>query len=227
VEKLGVNIICGREATPEVIQGGNPDVVVIATGWKQRIPGIPGIDNKKVVGFQEVLEGKAELGGEVVVIGAGGVGAETALFVAKEGINNPESTIFLLSAGAITGEEAVNLAKGNRKVTLLRRKGSIGGGMPRQVRWVILQELRNLGVEMMSELDYDSITDAGLTIIQEGEKKLIPADNIVIAAGGDPDDDLYHALEGKVAEIYRIGNAKEVRNCLQAVFEGAEIGRAI
>jgi len=163
----------------------------------------------------------------VVVIGAGGVGAETALFAAKEGINNPESTIFLLSTGAISGEEAVSLNKGNRKVTLLRRKGSICGGVPRQIRWVILQELRQMGVDMLTELDYDSITDAGLTIIQEGEKKLIPADTIVMAAGGEPDDDLYRALEGKVAEIHRIGNAKEVRNCLAAVYEGAEVGRAI
>jgi len=227
VEKLGVEVIYGQEATPEAIKADNPDVVVIATGWKQRIPGIPGIDNKKVVGFKEVLEGKAELGKEVVVIGAGGVGAETALFAAKEGINNPDNIVFLLSTGAITGEEAVNLNKGNRKVTLLRRKGSIGGGMPRQVRWVILQELRNLGVEMLSELDYEKITDEGLTIVKDGERKLIPADTIVVAAGGEPDDDLYRALEGKVAEIHRIGNAKEVRNCLSAVYEGAEIGRAI
>ncbi len=227
VDKLGVKVICGQKATVETIIKENPEVVVIATGTRQRIPGIPGIDNKKVVGFREVLERKVGLGREVVIIGAGGIGCETALFVAKEGSNHPESVLFLLSAGAITSEEAVNLAKGNRKVTLLRRKGSIGGGMPRQVRWVILQELRNLGVEMVSELDYKEITDDGLTIIQDGGEKLIPADTIVVAAGGDPDDGLYHALEGKVAEIYRIGNAKEVRNCLAAVYEGAEIGRAI
>ena len=227
VDKLGVKVICGQKATVETIIKENPEVVVIATGTRQRIPSIPGIDNKKVVGFKEVLERKVGLGREVVIIGAGGIGCETALFVAKEGSNHPESILFLLSTGAITSEEAVNLAKGNRKVTLLRRKGPIGGGMPRQVRWVILQELRNLGVEMVSELDYKEITDDGLTIIQDGEEKLIPADTIVVAAGGDPDDSLYHALEEKVAEIYRIGNAKEVRNCLAAVYEGAEIGRAI
>ncbi|MFC2122441.1 FAD-dependent oxidoreductase [Bacteroidota bacterium] len=227
VEKLGVKVICGKKATPEIIKEENPNAVVIATGWKQRNPSIPGIDNKKVVGFQEVLERKVSLGREVVVIGAGGVGSETALFAAKEGASRPESIVFLLGTGAITGEEAVSLNRGNRKVTVLRRRGSICGGIPRQVRWVILQELRHLGVNMLTELDYEKITDDGLTIMQDGERKLIPADTIVIAAGGEPDDDLYRALEGTVAEIYRIGNAKEVRNCLAAIYEGAEIGRAI
>jgi 2,4-dienoyl-CoA reductase (NADPH2) len=180
-----------------------------------------------VVGFKEMLEGKAELGREVVVIGAGGVGAETALFAAEEGINRPDDIVFLLSTGAVTAEEAVNLNRGNRKVTLLRRKGPICGGVPRQVRWVILQELTRLGVEMLSELAYEKITDEGLTIVKDDQRRLIPADTIVLAAGGEPDDDLYRVLQGQVAELYLIGNAKEVRNGLLAVYEGSEVGRAI
>jgi len=227
VEKLGVNVVCGKVATPELIEKESPDAVVIATGWKQRVPAIPGIDNKMVVNFRDVLERKVDLGREVVVIGAGGVGAETAIFVAKEGASTPESIAFLLGTGAITGEEVSNLMHGSRKVTLLRRKGSIAGGVPRQVRWVVLQELKKMGVETLSELDYEKITGDGLTIIKDGEHKLIPADTIVSAAGGEPDNDLYQALEGKVAELYCIGNAREVRNCLVAVYEGAEAGRAI
>ena len=84
-----------------------------------------------------------------------------------------------------------------------------------------------MGVDMISELDYEKITDDGLAIIKDGEHKLIPADTIVLAAGGEPDDDLYKALEGKMSELYCIGNSKEVRNCLVSVYEGAETGRAI
>lgn len=227
VEKLGVNIICGKEATVEVIARENPQAVVIATGSEPRLPDIPGINKKHVVAFRDVLERKVKLGKKVVVIGAGGIGCETAIFVAKEGAVHPENMVFLLSTGAITAEEAINLAKGKHDVTLVRRKGSIGGGVPRQVRWVILQELRALGVNTLTGLDYDEVTDDGLVIMQNGQKRLLPADTIVVAAGGEPEDSLYRALTGKAIELYHIGNAKQVRNCLSAVYEGAETARVI
>jgi NADH dehydrogenase FAD-containing subunit len=105
--------------------------------------------------------------------------------------------------------------------------GAIGGGIPRQVRWVVLQDLKALGVNTSTELDYVEVTDDGLVIKQNGEKKLIPADTIIVAAGGEPENSLYQALQGKIPEVYIVGNAKEVRNCLSAVYEGAEVARAI
>ncbi len=227
VEKLGVKVICGKEATTGIIQREKPAAVVIATGTKQRIPGIPGIDKKKVVRFQDVIARKVEMGKTVVVMGAGGIGSDTAIFAAKEGSPSPESIVFLLNNGAVNGEGATRLDKGTRKVTLMRRKGAIGGGIPRQVRWVVLQDLKALGVNTLTELDYVEVTDDGLVIKQNGEKKLIPADTIIVAAGGEPENSLYQALQGKIPEVYIVGNAKEVRNCLDAVYEGAEVARAI
>ena len=60
-----------KKVTPEDITAGEFDDVVLATGVAPRTPKIPGIDNKKVVGYIDVLKGKVTVGKTVAVIGAG------------------------------------------------------------------------------------------------------------------------------------------------------------
>ena len=48
-----------------------------------------------------------------------------------------------------------------------------------------------------------------------------------MALGVRPVDHLSEKLNGKVAEVYVIGDAKEPRKVLAATAEGAEVGRKI
>ena len=61
----------------------------------------------------------------------------------------------------------------------------------------------------------------------EGKKVTIPADTIIIAVGYKANDHLYKALEGKIPEIYCIGNSSEPRRILEAVYEGYQTGLAL
>jgi len=58
-----------------------PDVIIIASGSSTFFPPIPGIDKSIVVDARKVLEGSAKVGNDVVVIGGGEVGIETAEFL--------------------------------------------------------------------------------------------------------------------------------------------------
>jgi 2-enoate reductase len=61
----------------------------------------------------------------------------------------------------------------------------------------------------------------------EGKKETIPADTVIIAVGYEANDRLYKALEGKVSEIYCIGNSAKPRRILEAVNEGYKTGLAL
>lgn len=61
----------------------------------------------------------------------------------------------------------------------------------------------------------------------EGKKETIPADTVIIAVGYKANDRLYKALEGKVPEIYCIGNSSEPRRILEATSEGYRTGLAL
>ncbi|MFH1087293.1 MAG: FAD-dependent oxidoreductase [Chloroflexota bacterium] len=226
LQTLRVKLFLGKEATPQAVLDEKPQAVVIATGAHATMPPIPGINDPRVIGYRDVLNGR-ELGEKVVVIGAGGVGCDMAIYAARLGAPDAESLLFLLRAGAINGEEAVQLSRGGRKVTLLEMLDKIGLGIYPQVRWVVLQELRRLGVEAITGIKCQQITDRGVLISHQGQEKLIEADSVIIAAGIKPENSLYQAVKEKVPETYLVGNAGQVRDALAATEEAATIAYKI
>jgi len=88
IKKLGVTIELRKVATPELVQKFNPDVVFIATGATHVIPDIEGIETwrekGRVVTAVEALLNIRKIGKSVVVAGAGLIGCETALYLAKK-----------------------------------------------------------------------------------------------------------------------------------------------
>ena len=52
-------------------------------------------------------------------------------------------------------------------------------------------------------------------------------DTVVISMLRSPDDALYRALEGRVAELHRVGDVVAPRRPIQSMYEGEELGRAL
>jgi 2,4-dienoyl-CoA reductase (NADPH2) len=50
-------------------------------------------------------------------------------------------------------------------------------------------------------------------------------DAIILAMGAKSVDELSDKIKNKVAEVYVIGDAKQPRKALEAIAEGAEVGR--
>jgi len=148
--KQGVKVSLGKRVTPATIDEINPDAVVLAVGGVPDIPKIKGIENKIVVPTSklheqsksllrftspEVLGGLSRLwmplGKRIVVIGGGMQGLELAEFLVERG----------------------------RKVAVVESSDTFGAGMvfilaQRLIRW-----LKTKSVTMLSEVQYDEITD--------------------------------------------------------------------
>lgn len=87
-KRQGIEIKTGVTVTPEMIAEVKPDHVVIATGAHYVAPEIPGIDGADIVTAEDVLSGKVLPQGEVVILGGGGVGCETAQFLIEKGVKD-------------------------------------------------------------------------------------------------------------------------------------------
>jgi len=226
--RAGVEMVLGKEMTAELAKEEKLDAVVLAIGGYPRVPDIPGIDNENVVMSEDILTGKAPLGRNVVVIGAGGVACEVGIYVARRGCISPEAALFLVEHGVLSAEEATDLAlKGPRRVTLVRRGHKVGDSLGRSTRWVVLQELKRLGVRMVTEAQYIRISESGLLVSVGGQKQMIEADTIVIAAGYEANPHLKEAWREVAPEVHVIGDAHTPQKGIDAIYAGTLVGRQI
>lgn len=196
VTKLGIELRLRQKFTTEMLSELKPDSVILATGVKPFIPQIPGIQSMKVVQASQVLMG-AETGERVVVIGGELVGCETALLLMERG----------------------------KKVTIMRRGPELATKVHRLIREPMLGRLKYKGVTMLTGVEYQEITDAGVVIrTHAGEKKVVEADTVVLAAGSTPNTELAAALKGKVAQVVSVGDCVEPRSMMEALEEGYRAG---
>ncbi len=87
-KKMGIEIKTNTTVTPEMIEEVKPDHVVIATGSYHVDPDILGIDGADIISAEDILSGKAEAKGEILILGGGGIGCETAQFLIEKGEKN-------------------------------------------------------------------------------------------------------------------------------------------
>lgn len=191
--RLGVRVELGREVNSAVITKEKPDAVILATGARQTKPPIPGVDRPNVVFALDILAGKAQAGNTVAVIGAELVACETAEFLADKG----------------------------KKVTIMRRGDDIATGVNPRNRTHLLARLKDKGINILLGVQYKEINDQGVVITtKDGQRQVVGADTVVLAAGSDPEAGLQQALKGKVKELYLAGDCVKPRNLASAVSEG-------
>lgn len=237
ISKLKVNIKTGKEADLQMLEEEHTDAIIIATGGKPIMLHLPGINGENVYVASDVLEGKASLRKEVVIIGGGTVGCEVALYVAKQGAMRPEVACFLLKHKVLDAKDIVEYtSKGNKNITLLEMKKKVGGGFGISTRWVILDELKNAGVKEITEVKVKEIINNGCGNVREnrgvvyekdGQEHFIKADTIIVAVGYSPNNELQKQVEGKFPEIYFIGDCVKVRTALEAIHEGFQVALKI
>jgi 2,4-dienoyl-CoA reductase (NADPH2) len=228
MKKLKVAVHSRMEVTPRLVEMEKPDAVILATGAEPLVPDIKGVRLPNVVPAWDVLSGKADAGKEVVIIGGGAVGLETALFLAHKGTIDADTLYFLMFNQAEKMETIQNLLyRGLKKITVLEMLKRIGQDVGRSTRWTLLQDLSRLGVRTLTKAKAKEITDQGVWIDREGRDEWIPGDTIVLATGAKSLNSLYDQIKDRVKEIYVIGDAKSPRKALEAVAEGLEVGRRI
>ena len=84
-QQAGVDLRCGVEADEMLLRSLAPDAIILATGSTPLILPIPGLSDCGYVTAQDMLDGKAQMGKCVLVVGGGMVGCEAAEYLAERG----------------------------------------------------------------------------------------------------------------------------------------------
>ena len=84
-QQAGVDLRCGVEAVEMLLRSLAPDAIILATGSTPLILPIPGLSDCGYVTAQDMLDGKAQMGKNVLVVGGGMVGCEAAEYMAERG----------------------------------------------------------------------------------------------------------------------------------------------
>jgi len=203
LENLNIEIKTGAEMNSSRLRAENPEVTIIATGSKPIIPDIPGVENGKVIMASDLLLGRKMVGKEVLVLGGGLIGCETALWLTQQG----------------------------RRVILVEiLPDLLSAGIPVQhMNRLMLLDL--LGFYRMEVLTGTSLLeifeDRVILKDQCSQKRTFSPDSIVLAVGLEPQKRLYEELRGQIPYLYLIGDARSPKNIMNAVWDAYEIGRMI
>lgn len=207
----GVRISPGRRVTAADLD--EADEVVLATGIQPRTPAIPGIDHPSVLSYLEVLRDKKPVGRRVAIIGAGGIGFDTAMYLSQPAEEqNSESfcrewgiDLTLAQRGGLTHPRPLPAV---RAIWLLQRKpGKPGAGLGKTTGWIHRATLQARGVQMWGGVEYLAIDDKGLLLRRDGAVERVAVDNVIICAGQEPQRALEAALRARGKAVHLIGGA--------------------
>ena len=200
IEKAGVTVELGREATAERVAQLNPDVVIVATGSVPRLPNIPGVEAGNVFSMVDLFQEERDPGDDVIVAGGGLCGCETAAYLAGRG---KKVTIVEMADELMPEGVNINTMMGIRALLAQR------------------------GVEVLTGARLVKVNEASAVVEVNGEAQELAADSVVAATGFAADPTLRDALEGKVPEVVAIGDCSKPRNILGAIWDGFHAARVL
>lgn len=194
------------------------DDIVIATGVKPRIPKIKGVYLPHVLTYQDVLRDKKAVGKSVALIGAGGIGFDTAEYLAHHSEHTPGSLkrelffnewgvdIDYQARGALKNKQTTPSA---RHIYLLQRKTTKPGkDLGKTTGWIHRQSLNDKGITFLSGVEYKEITPNHLYIDINGQARSLNVDNVVLCAGQVSNNTLYEILKSQGKSVHIIGGAQ-------------------
>jgi len=219
ITKLGVKIKTGKEFDLSLIGEVKPDVVILAAGGIHAIPKIPGIDRRNVIRSSDLYKRLSTL---LRFLSPGALRWLTKFWM-------PVGKKVVVIGGQVAAcQLAEYLVKRGRKVTIVDADPTLGEGLIPERRNRLFYWFRKKGVTMMTGVKYEEITKQGLTITtKEGNRLTLQADTIIPAIPLMPNTDLLKTLQGKVPEIYLIGDCKEPRMIPEAITDGWKIANTI
>jgi len=232
-----IELVLNHKATYEELSQANFDEIVVATGVTPRQLQFEGIDHPKVLSYLQVLRERVPVGQRVAIIGAGGIGFDTAEYLTHEGESgslNPEK--FYAEWGIDTQYEHVGGLKqpkvedSEREIYLLQRKAAaVGAGLGKTTGWIHRTGLKNRQVKMLGGVQYDKVDDQGLHITVDGKPSVLEVDHVVICAGQESFTAMYEQLKEDGKNVHLIGGAKEAGelDAKRAIRQGAELAATL
>jgi 2,4-dienoyl-CoA reductase (NADPH2) len=201
--RVGVDLRTGTEATPELVRAEQPDAVVVATGGRPSRPWWAG-DLSQVVDVRDVLEGRADPHGRVVVIDE--LGFHQATSVAELLADRGCDVEIVTNAMVVAQDLGVTLDLETWNVKAHAK------GIGQRV------DLVPMGVRP----DGDGVV-LSLQHHPTGTDHERACDWVVCAVHQQPDDELWRAMRDGPVPLHRIGDCLAPRRAHAAVIEGHRV----
>jgi 2,4-dienoyl-CoA reductase-like NADH-dependent reductase (Old Yellow Enzyme family) len=219
LDALGVRVLTGVEATPQLLSSGEPDAIVLATGatWDRtgfsplRIDRdlMPGVEQSNVVDIESAikraLEDSGSLGDRVIILDEGG---SYLPFGLAELLSSSGCGVEIVTRHLVAGEELAESLD-----------------LP-----YVLPRLIEAGVRISAQHFIERIDGASVELygIWGGPRRLeTSVDTVVLAMLRTPRDRLFEELSGSGPELHRIGDALAPRRTAVAIYEGEKLGREL
>ncbi|NLO48576.1 MAG: FAD-dependent oxidoreductase [Clostridiales bacterium] len=197
--KAPAKILLNTECTKEILDKEKYDAVIVAIGAEPIIPDLSGIDKPHVHWAPYADAHEVNCGDTVVIAGAGAVGIEAAIDLAKEGKN-------------VT---VIEMAENLRSLS-----ASSGGGFEDMMN--LINELK---IPVLLNTKLAEVTDDSVICLdtKSGETKTIPADTVLLAIGVKPRHAQADTLRRSCPEtsVFLIGDCLSVGNNVASATMGA------
>lgn len=200
LRELKVPLVFNTEVTEEMILRTSPDVLIVATGSKPKRLKIG--DAPNVYTAEDVLNGVQPAGESTIIIGAGLVGCETALWLYDQG----------------------------KKVTIVELADSIlalAGPLCHANHDMLKDLLEFKKIDVMTSSCVSAPAEGGFMVKRGTEEVFVPADSAILAIGYVSERSLFEKVRNKVPEVYTFGDSREVSNIMYAIWDAYEVARSI
>ena len=144
------------------------------------------------------------------------------------GLKEAGERVIVAGGGVVGCESAVHLARKGKKVAIIEMMGQL---IPEKLNPVSRMGLLNLvedsKVEVLTGTKLVEVTGEAAVVENDGSRRELKADSVVLALGFETESTLQDSLEGKVPELFAIGDCAEPRKILHAMWEGFHASRII
>jgi 2-enoate reductase len=201
LNRLNVDVRLNTNATKELIDELHPDALLAAEGSDPIILNVPGVE--KTVLAQDVLLGNVEAKDDVVIVGGGLVGCELSLHLAMQG----------------------------KKVTIVEALPDIlksGIAIPPMNEFMLRDLLAFYKVDIVAGSKLASVNENGAVVIDaDGNEKTVEASQVIMAIGYRSKAPVFDDCQFDYAEVYKLGDSKNVKNIRNAIWDGYEVARTL
>ncbi|MGB0986587.1 MAG: FAD-dependent oxidoreductase [Pseudoalteromonas spongiae] len=204
------------------------DNLVFATGVRPREASFALKDGRTLLAYDEVIRGEVEIGKDVVILGAGGIGFDMVAFLAEKANKSVDE---FKQQWAINVEGHQHHIPHN--ITMLKRSpGRFGSDLGKTTGWIHRAVAKQQNVQQISGCNYVELNKDGLVIEVDGKQQTIPCDSVITCIGQVSNTNTFESqLEnGKYAsKIDVIGGAKlaSAIDAKRAIFEALQVARKI
>ena len=188
----GVEIRLNTPVTPEYAEAQGADTLIVAVGSEPIVPPLPGIDGPNVIIVNNYYLEKEKVGDEVVVLGGGLAGCETAIHLAEEG----------------------------KKVRLIEMRSELAVDANIRHRPILLAKMEGL-VTVHTNYRGVEVTAEGVVCRDENnEERLVKGSTVICAVGQRPRKVLAESQRDAAPYVSLIGDCVRASTITTAVYEG-------